>query len=351
MSRYDETLVEHPPRQSTIVAYVSELRPTMKMSPFQLVCSLVLAVIGPSVMAQGFPAKPVRLIVPFPAGGAVDTVARLVGQKLGGVWNQQVLVENRAGAGGNIGADAVAKAAADGYTLLITTNGLAISPSLYRKLPFDPVKDFAAVTQLTASYLALAVNPKLGAQTVRELVELAKAKPGSISYGSTGLGVAPHLVMELFKAATGTDMLHVPYKGDAQVGPALVSGEVQAAFLPPSAIVGHVKAGRLRALAVTSGGRASALPEVPSIIEAGFPKAEYAGWLGVLAPAQTPRETIQRIQRDIAAVLAQQDMKDRLPTLGYEPVGTTPEQFDTRFKADVAVFAKLIQDTRIPMQE
>lgn len=161
----------------------------------------------------------------------------------------------------------------DGYTLLITTNGLAISPSLYRKLPFDPIKDFAAVTQLTASYLALAVNPKLGVQSAKELVDLAKAKPGSISYGSTGMGVAPHLVMELFKAATGTDMLHVPYKGDAQVGPALVSGEVQAAFLPPSAIVGHVKAGRLRALAVTSAERASALPDVPGIIEAGLPES------------------------------------------------------------------------------
>jgi tripartite-type tricarboxylate transporter receptor subunit TctC len=236
-----------------MVAYVLNICPIMKivLTAFLFVCALA----GPDAIAQTFPTKPVRLVVPFPAGGAVDTVARLVGQKLSGVWNQQVLVENRVGAGGNIGADAVAKAAPDGYTLLITTNGLAISPSLYRKLPFDPRKDFAAVTQLTASYLALAVNPKLGAQSARELVELARAKPGSISYGSTGLGVAPHLVMELFKAATGTDMLHVPYKGDAQVGPALVSGEVQAAFLPPSAIVGHVKAGRLRALAVTSATR------------------------------------------------------------------------------------------------
>jgi tripartite-type tricarboxylate transporter receptor subunit TctC len=336
-------------RQGLIVAYVSDIRPAMKIARLLVAISLVLPVSYAS--AQGFPGKPVRLIVPFPAGGAVDTVARIVGQKLSSTWNQQVLVENRAGAGGNIGADAVAKAAPDGYTLLITTNGLAISPSLYRKLPFDPLKDFAAVTQLTASYLALAVNPKLGVQSAKELVELAKAKPGSISYGSTGLGVAPHLVMELFKAATGTDMLHVPYKGDAQVGPALVSGEVQAAFLPPSAIVGHVKAGRLRALAVTSGGRASALPEVPSIVEAGFPKAEYAGWLGVLAPVQTPRETTKQIQRDIAIVLSQPDMKERLPPLGYEPVGTTPEQFDVRYKADIAVFAKLIQDARIPMQE
>jgi tripartite-type tricarboxylate transporter receptor subunit TctC len=321
----------------------------MKISHVLVVLFLVLPV--SNAIAQTFPAKPVRLIVPFPAGGAVDTVARIVGQKLSSTWPQQVLVENRAGAGGNIGADAVAKAAPDGYTLLITTNGLAISPSLYRKLPFDPIKDFAAVTQLTASYLALAVNPKLGVQSARELVELAKAKPGSISYGSTGLGVAPHLVMELFRSATGTDMLHVPYKGDAQVGPALVSGEVQAAFLPPSAIVAHVKSGRLRALAVTSSGRASALPEVPSIIEAGFPKAEYAGWLGILAPAQTPRDTIQQIQRDIAGVLSQPDMKERLPPLGYEPVGTTPEQFEARYKADIAVFAKLIQDARIPMQE
>ncbi len=313
--------------------------------------ALAVALANPFAVAQSFPTKPVRLIVPFPAGGAVDTVARLVGQKLSLVWGQQVLVENRVGAGGNIGADAVAKAAPDGYTLLITTNGIAISPSLYKKLPFDPIKDFTPVTQLTASYLALAVNPQLGAQSVKELVELAKAKPGVISYGSTGVGVAPHLVMELFKAATGTDMLHVPYKGDAQVGPALVSGEVQAAFLPPSAIVGHVKAGRLRALAVTSATRATALPDVPSIVEAGFPKAEYAGWLGVLAPANAPRDTINRIQRDIAAVLSQQEMKERLPPLGYEPVASTADQFDARYKTDIAAFAKLIQDARIPMQE
>ncbi|MFN0303049.1 MAG: Bug family tripartite tricarboxylate transporter substrate binding protein [Burkholderiales bacterium] len=317
----------------------------------RIVASLAVAMVGTHALAQSFPSKPVRLIVPFPAGGAVDTVARAVGQKLGGVWNQQVLVENRAGAGGNIGADAVAKSAPDGYTLLITTNGLAISPSLYKKLPFDPIKDFAPVTQLTASYLALAVNPQLGANTAKELVELARAKPGSISYGSTGVGVAPHLVMELFKAATGIDMLHVPYKGDAQVGPALVSGEVQAAFLPPSAIVGYVKAGRLLALAVTSAGRAAALPDVPSIVDAGFPSVEYAGWLGVLAPANTPRDTINQIQRNIATVLSQQEMKDRLPTWGYEPVGTTAAQFDARYKTDIAAFAKLIQDARIPMQE
>lgn len=313
--------------------------------------SLAFTLAGGHALGQAYPTKPIRLIVPFPAGGAVDTVARVVSQKLSVVWGHQVLVENRVGAGGNIGADAVAKAAPDGYTLLITTNGIAIGPSLYKKLPFDPIKDFTAVTQLTASYLALAVNPQLGANTAKELVELARARPGGISYGSTGVGVAPHLVMELFKAATGIDMLHVPYKGDAQVGPALVSGEVQAAFLPPSAIVGHVKAGRLRALAVTSALRATALPDVPSIVEAGFPKAEYAGWLGILAPANTPRDTVIQIQRDIAAVLIQQEMKDRLPPLGYEPVGTTPEQFDARYKTDIAAFAKLIRDARIPMQE
>ena len=310
-----------------------------------------LLVSGVSVLAQTFPTKPVRMVVPFPGGGAVDTVARAFAQKLSEIWGHQVVVDNRPGAGGNIGADAIAKAPADGYALLITTNGIAISPSLYKKLPFDAMKDFAPISQLSTSYLALVVNPKLGVASVTELVALARAKPGSISYGSTGIGVAPHLVMELFKNATGTDLLHVPYKGDAQTVPALVSGEVQAAFMPPAGIVGHAKAGRLRVIAVTGATRSSALPDVPTIAEAGYPKSEYAGWMGLFAPANTPRDIVNQIQRDMARVLAMPDMKERLPIWGYEPLGTTAEQFEARYRSDITTFANVVKQARVPMQE
>jgi tripartite-type tricarboxylate transporter receptor subunit TctC len=314
-------------------------------------CMLGAAILVEHASAQTFPTKPVRLVVPFPAGGAVDTVARAVGQQLALGWKQQVLVDNRPGAGGNIGADVVAKSAADGYTLLITTNGLAISPSLYRKLPFDAAKDFAPVTQLTSSYLVLVANPKFSATNFKELIDLAKAKPGQVSYGSTGIGVAPHLMMELMKSMTGTDLLHVPYKGDAQVTPALMSGEVQVAFMPTVAVVAHIKAGRLRGLGVTPTTRVPVLPDIPTIAEAGLPGFEYTGWLGALAPSGTPRAVVNQIQRDMAAAVGTPDIKERMPTWGYEPIGSSPEQFAVQYQDDIRAFAKVVKDARIPMQE
>ncbi len=312
---------------------------------------LALTSVGVCAIAQTFPAKPVRLIVPFPAGGAVDTVARAVAQKLGEQWKQPILVENRAGAGGNIGADAVAKASPDGHTLLVTTNGLAISPSVYRKLPFDAHKDFAPLTQLTSSYLVLVSHPQFAATNVKDIIAQAKAKPGAIAYGSTGVGVAPHMVMEQFKTTTGTDLLHVPYKGDAQLNPALLSGEVQLAFMPTVAVVPHIKSGKLRGIAVTRSSRTAVLPDVPTVAESGLPGFEYAGWLGVFAPAGTPREIVGQVQRDMTSAVFSPELKDRLPSWGYDPVQSTPEQFSARYQSDLAGFARVVKEARIPVQD
>ena len=225
---------------------------------------IAAALLSSTAAAQSYPTRPVHLVVTFAAGGAVDTVARALGQKLGESWKQPVLIDNRPGAGGNIAAEAVAKAAGDGYTLLITTQGFAISPGLYRKLPFDAVRDFAPVTQLTSSFLVLVCVPQLPVQSIRELIALARSKPGTINYGSTGTGAPPHLLGELLKSAARIDMVHVPYKGDAPLTQALLAGEVQVAFMPLAGVLPHIRSGRLRAIGVSGGARSATLPDVPT---------------------------------------------------------------------------------------
>ena len=320
----------------------------------RLAAAAILAVLCPAAgtaLAQGFPAKPVRMVVPFAAGGAVDTVARALGQKLTEAWKQPVVVDNRPGAGGNIGADAVAKAAPDGYTVLITTHGFAISPGLYRKLPFDTLKDFIPVTQLTSSYVILVCNPKLPAASLKELIALAKSKPGEVNYGSTGIGAPPHLLGEMFKSMTGTDLLHVPYKGDAPLSQALLAGEVQVAFMPLAGVLPHVKSGRLRPMGVSSSARAATLADVPTIAEAGVPGFESTGWLAIFAPANTPREVVNQLQRDMASAIHAPEIRERLPNWGYEPVGNSPDQFAAKYKADLATYAKVIREAKIPLQD
>src|SRR4029077_19655289 len=296
---------------------------------------LLAAAFSASAFAQSFPSRPVRMVVPFAAGGAVDTVARALGQKLGEAWKQPVLVDNRPGAGGNIAADAVAKAPADGYTLLITTQGFAISPSLYRKLPFDATRDFVPVTQLTSSFLVLVCSPQLPAQSIRELITLAKSKPGAINYGSTGSGAPPHLLGELLKSNAGVDLLHVPYKGDAPLTQALLAGEVQVAFMPLAGVLPHIRSGRLRALGVSGKRRSAEMPDVPTFAEAGLP-FEFTGWLGIFAPAGVPRELASRLPRKLARAIVAQDLLERWPAGGYEPVGNTPEEFAARLSSDMA---------------
>jgi tripartite-type tricarboxylate transporter receptor subunit TctC len=311
---------------------------------------IAAAVFSAAAVAQTYPAKPVRMVVPFAAGGAVDTVGRALGQKLGESWKQPVLVDNRPGAGGNIAADVVAKAPADGYTLLITTQGFAISPGLYKKLPFDAIRDFAPVTQLTSSYLVLVCGPQLPSQSIRELIALAKSKPGAINYGSTGTGAPPHLLGEVLKSASGIDMLHVPYKGDAPLTQALLAGEVQVAFMPLGGVLPHIRSGRLRALGVSGKRRSAEMPEVPTFAEAGLP-FEFTGWLGIFAPAGVPRDLALQLQRDIARAIVAPDLLERWPAWGYEPVGNAPEEFTARLAADMAMYAKVIRDARIPLQD
>lgn len=304
-----------------------------------------------SALAQSYPSKPIRIVVPFVAGGAVDALARMLGTKLSESLGQPVIVENRPGAGGNIAADAVAKSPPDGYTILQNTNGQAISPSIYRSLPFDVVRDFIPVTQLVASQLVLVASPKLAAGSVPELIALAKAKPGSLNYGMTGAGNPLHLTMEMFKTAAGIDIQPVPYKGDAGIFPALITGDIQVAIAPMATTLPHVAAGTLRALAVAGGKRSPALPDVPTVAETGLIGFESSSWQGWFVPANTPREIVDTIQRGAKTALAAPDVLERLRLTGNEPFGSTPAEFEQRFKADLVKFAKIVKDAHIPSQD
>jgi tripartite-type tricarboxylate transporter receptor subunit TctC len=314
------------------------------------IIAIAVGLDGGHAHAQTYPSKPVRIIVPFAAGGAVDALARLLSAKLQESLGQPVVVENRAGAGGNTGADAVAKAAPDGYTILQNTNGQAISPALYRSLPFDALKDFAPVTQLVTTSTVLIANPKLPAKSLKELIALAKAKPGSLNYGMTGVGNSLHLTMEMLKRAAGIDIQAVPYRGDAPLNAALIAGEIDVAIVPLATIIPHIEAGNVRALAVNSAKRSALLPDVPTVSEDAIPGFEASGWQGYFVPAKTPREIIAVIQRETAKALAAPDMQERLKAMGNEPVGSTPEDFEARFKADVARFATVVKEAGIPAQ-
>jgi tripartite-type tricarboxylate transporter receptor subunit TctC len=312
---------------------------------------LTLCLDGAGALAQSFPTKPVRIIVPFAAGGAVDDLARIIGARLGTSFRQPVVVENHAGVGGNLGADIVAKSAADGYTILQTTNGQAISPSLYRALPFDAVADFAPVTQLVASTLVLVAGPGLPVGSTQELIALAKSRPGKLNYGSSGVGNPLHLTMEMIKFAAGIAIEPVPYRGDAQINTALMAGEVEVAVVPLATSLPLIAAGKLRALAVTSARRAAALPDVPTIAESGVAGFASSSWQGWFVPARTPRDTVDTIQRETAKVLQAPDMRARLAALTYEPVGSTPQEFAAFFKSELARFAGVVKQAHIPPQD
>ena len=308
------------------------------------VCLFIVAL----AQAQSYPVKPVRLVVPFPPGGATDLVARTLAQKVSESWKQQMVVENRAGAGGNIGADAVAKSAPDGYSLLLNIQGQSISASLYRKLPFDAIKDFTPIVQLTSSYLVLVGNPRLP-NNVKEIIAMARAQPGKLNIGSTGLGAPPHLAAELFNSVAGTQIVHIPYKGDAPLTPALLTDEVQLAFLPLSAALQHVRAGKLRALGVTGSKRGSALPDVPTLVEVGMREFDIAGWIGIFGPGNLPRDIVARVRGEFIKAINLPDVMEKWPGWGYDPVGGTPEEFSAKYRSDIDVFAKIIRDAKVPL--
>ena len=312
------------------------------LSAATMTCCCALAV------AQSFPTKTVRLIVPFPAGGATDLVARTVAQKASEGWKQAVVVENRSGAGGNIGADVVAKSAPDGYSLLVNIQGQAISAAIYRKLAFDPIKDFTPIVQITSSYMVLVGHPSMPA-TVKEVIAMGRAQPGKINFGSTGLGAPPHLAQELFNSVTGIKAVHVPYKGDAPLQPAVITNEVQLAFFPLAAAVQHLKAGKMRALGVTGSKRGSVLPDVPSLLEQGFPEFDINGWIGIFGPAGMPRDLVAQIRNEFARATRNPEVMEKWPGWGYEAVAGTPEEFASKYLADIKVFSKIVRDANIPL--
>jgi tripartite-type tricarboxylate transporter receptor subunit TctC len=302
------------------------------------------------VRAQDYPNRPIRLMVPFAPGGGVDATARILAAKMAESLKQPVVLDHRPGAGGTLGADAVAKAAPDGYTILLTVSGLAAAPALYKSLPFDPVRDLAPVSQLAASTLLLVVTPKLPAATTQELIALAKAKPGSLNYGSSGVGAPLHLNMEIFKHSAGIDIVHIPFRGDAPMNTALVAGDVQLAFMPAATGVPLADAGRVRALGLIGLKRAAALPNVPTLTEAGVKGLESTSWYGVFAPAKTPRPIVDQLAREVAKAVKSPDFAGRMRNQGDEPIGSSPDEFAALFRADVVRFARIIEIAKIPKQ-
>jgi tripartite-type tricarboxylate transporter receptor subunit TctC len=310
--------------------------------------ALLCAVIGSGQSsAQTYPARPVRLIVPFGAGGPTDVIARLVAQKLSERWGQQVYTENLPGAGGNTGVATVARAPADGYTILVVSTGFMVNPSMYAKVPYDPIKDFAPITLVAASPNVVSVHPSFPAKTLKELVELVKAHPGKYSFAQPSTGSTPHLAGELFKQQYRLDLVTVPFNSAALAINSTIGGHTPIAFtaLPPA--MANIKDGKLRGLAVLSVRRAPALPDVPTNAEAGIPDLQSDTLTGIVAPAGTPKDVIDRWRDDIAKAVATAEVKERLETLGFAPVANTPDEFGARIRSEIAKWSKVVHDANI----
>ena len=293
--------------------------------------------------AQGFPARPIRIVVPFPPGGGTDVVARAVAPSMSQTLGQPVIVENRAGAGGNIGTEAVAKSAPDGYTLLVASAATAINNTLAKNISWEVSRDFAPVALLVVNQSLLVAHPAVPANNIKELIAFAKAKPGQVTYGSYGNGSSAHLIGELFKMMAGVDLVHVPYKGAAPAVNDLLGGQVNLVFADVAAVLPHVKAGRLKALGIGSSRRFEGLPDVPTVAEAGVPGFEAGGFLGLVAPAGTPAAAITALNAAAVKSLAQPDVHERLVALATVPMGGTPEQFGQHLRAEVEKWAKVIR--------
>ena len=300
--------------------------------------------------AQGYPAKPVRLIVPFPAGASSDIVGRLIAEKLSEHLGQPIIADNRAGAGGNVGIASAAKSPPDGYTILIVTASLAVAPSVYAKLGYDPLEDLAPVARLTSIPNVLLVHPSVPAKTLRQFITLARSQPGKLNFGSGGAGTTNHLANELLKHLEKIDMVHVPYKGVTQAMVAMMSGEVDEVVMPIASSLGHIRAGKVRALAVLSEQRIPTLPDVPTGIEAGVPGFVMPLWYAMFAPAGTPGDIVSRLHRDIVRVLQSPDMRERLTALGVDPWPGTPEQLRDLLRADIERYRQVVRAARLPRQ-
>ena len=322
----------------------------MKICDRSLLLSLLLAVSmlgGGTAAAQTYPTRPVRIVVPQSAGGSTDLVARPLAHLLSGALGQNVIVENRPGAGSIVGTDVVAKAAPDGYTILAVAASFTINPSLYKQLPFDPVKDLAPITQVSAFPNIMVVPRSLAVNTIVELIAYARARPGQLNYASSGIGTGTHLSMELFKTLTGLDIVHVPYKGGAPAVNALLAGQVQVNLATISTALPYVKTGELRALAVTTGRRWPSVPDLPTLAEAGLANYEYSSWVGLLAPAKTPAAIIDRLWVETNKVARAPEMKRILAHEGAEPVGNSPSEFAAIIQREIVSWRKVIETAGI----
>jgi tripartite-type tricarboxylate transporter receptor subunit TctC len=307
-----------------------------------IIASALLLFAASSARAQ-YPTKPIRVVVPQGAGGSTDLTARVVGQRLAEVWGQTVVIDNRPGAGSIHGTDLVAKALPDGYTLLVVGSSVSLNPLLHKKLPFDPVRDLAPVTQLSFFSNLLVTHPSVPAKSVRELISLAKAKPGQLSFASSGTATGPHLSAELFKYMTGTDMVHVPYKGAAPAQTAVLGGEVQLVFASTVALLPHVQAGKLRGLAVTTSHRSPVAPDIPTIAESGVPNYEHNDWNGLFVPAKTPHPIVAKLSSEVAKILRSPEVTAFFLGRGAETVGNSPEEFATFVRNYTPKWAKVIK--------
>ena len=317
--------------------------------------ALALALAGScyvgSSRADDYPSRPVRLIVPYAPGGGADTVARLVARRVSDTIGQTVVIENRGGAGSIIGTDMVAKAEPDGYTLLLGQSGpISINPAVYKDLRYDPLKDFAPITMTTAYPYILAVNAKLPVKSLQDFVALAKSKPGELNYGTTGIGAANHLVTELFSSKAGLKMTHIPYRGTALAVADLIGGQVSMVFSDPVSVLPHLQAGTLRGLAVTSAQRSPVAPELPTIAESGYPGFEALAWHGILAPAKTPPNVINKLHGEIVKALQHPETKDVLVKQAMQPVGNTPAEFAAFIKQDIAIWKAVATEADVSVK-
>jgi tripartite-type tricarboxylate transporter receptor subunit TctC len=311
-----------------------------------VVTALALAAAASGAFAQAWPAKPIRLVIPFPAGGSTDIVGRLIADKLSQSLGQAVVVDNRAGAGGTTGSDLVAKAAPDGYTFLVGTSSThAIAPALYPKLPYEVARDFAPVTLLGTATILMVVHPSVPAKSVAEFIALAKSKPGQLMFGSTGNGSVSHLTAEYFKSLAGVDLQHVPYKGDTPMTLDLVAGRVHVAFGTAVAFLPHVQAGKLTALAVTDAKTSPVAPRLPTVASSGLPNFEALQWFGLLAPAGTPRDIVARVHGEVAKALQLPDVQDKLQGLGMQIAASGPEQFGSFMRSEAGKWGKTVRDS------
>ncbi len=312
-----------------------------------MMLALVACLFAPAAASQTYPSKPIRIVVPYPPGGFNDTLGRTLAAKFSEAWGQPAVVENKPGGNTLIGSEFVAKSAPDGYTLLVVAFPFSVVPSLFKTMPYDTVKEFAPVSLAAQSPNLLVVNPALPVKTVGELIAYAKAKPGTLSYASTGNGSSNHISMELFKNLAGVDIVHIPYKGSAPAVTDLLGGQVLLMFDNTPNVLPHVKSGRLRALGQSGTTRGALTPEVPTVAEAGVPGYEVTVWFGLVAPAGTPREVVDKLNGEVRRILAMPDVREKFAAQGVEPVGSTPEQFGAHIREQMAKWGKVVKDAGV----